>query len=66
MTGKTRVLVVDDEPAILRFLKPALEANDYERDQRRHGGRGAEAHRRRRRPTSSCSISACPTATART
>ena len=30
MTGKTRVLVVDDEPAILRFLKPALEANDYE------------------------------------
>jgi len=30
MTGKTRVLVVDDEPAILRFLKPALEANSYE------------------------------------
>jgi two-component system KDP operon response regulator KdpE len=30
MTGKTRVLVVDDEPAILRFLKPALEANGYE------------------------------------
>ena len=30
MSGKTRVLVVDDEPAILRFLKPALEANDYE------------------------------------
>ena len=30
MTGKTRVLVVDDEPAILRFLKPALEANNYE------------------------------------
>ena len=30
MTGKTRVLVVDDELAILRFLKPALEANDYE------------------------------------
>ena len=29
MTGKTRALVVDDEPAILRFLKPALEANDY-------------------------------------
>ena len=27
--AKTRVLVVDDEPAILRFLKPALEANDY-------------------------------------
>jgi two-component system KDP operon response regulator KdpE len=30
MSGKTRVLVVDDEPAILRFLKPALEANAYE------------------------------------
>ena len=29
MNGKTRALVVDDEPAILRFLKPALEANDY-------------------------------------
>ena len=30
MTGKIRILVVDDEPAILRFLKPALIANDYE------------------------------------
>ena len=30
MTGKTRVLVVDDEPAILRFLKPALEANGFD------------------------------------
>ena len=30
MTSKTRVLVVDDEPAILRFLKPTLEANGYE------------------------------------
>jgi two-component system KDP operon response regulator KdpE len=30
MTGKTRVLLVDDEAAILRFLKPALEANNYE------------------------------------
>ncbi len=30
MTVKTRILVVDDEPAILRFLKPALAANDYE------------------------------------
>ena len=29
MTGRTRVLVVDDEAAILRFLKPALEANAY-------------------------------------
>jgi two-component system, OmpR family, KDP operon response regulator KdpE len=30
MTGKTRVFVVDDEAAILRFLKPALEANSYQ------------------------------------
>lgn len=30
MTGRTRILVVDDEPAILRFLKPSLEANDFE------------------------------------
>jgi len=28
--SKPRVLVVDDEAAILRFLKPALEANGYE------------------------------------
>ncbi|MBS0534033.1 MAG: response regulator [Proteobacteria bacterium] len=30
MTAKTRVLVVDDEAAIMRFLKPALEANNYD------------------------------------
>jgi two-component system KDP operon response regulator KdpE len=30
MTGKTRVLLVDDEAAILRFLKPTLEANNYD------------------------------------
>jgi two-component system, OmpR family, KDP operon response regulator KdpE len=30
MSAKTRVLVVDDEPAIVRFLKPALAANNYE------------------------------------
>ncbi len=30
MNVRTRVLVVDDEAAILRFLKPALEANSYE------------------------------------
>jgi two-component system, OmpR family, KDP operon response regulator KdpE len=30
MTAKSRVLVVDDEPAILRFLRPALIANEYE------------------------------------
>jgi two-component system KDP operon response regulator KdpE len=30
MSAKIRVLVIDDEAAILRFLKPALEANNYE------------------------------------
>lgn len=30
MTNKIRALVVDDEAAILRFLRPALEANNYE------------------------------------
>jgi len=30
MTAKLRVLVIDDEAAILRFLKPVLEANSYE------------------------------------
>jgi two-component system, OmpR family, KDP operon response regulator KdpE len=30
MTGKIRVLLVDDEAAILRFLKPVLEAQKYE------------------------------------
>lgn len=30
MTSRIRALVVDDEPAILRFLKPVLEANNYE------------------------------------
>ncbi len=30
MSGLTRVLVVDDEPATHRFLTPALVANDYE------------------------------------
>jgi two-component system, OmpR family, KDP operon response regulator KdpE len=30
MSTATRVLVVDDEPAIHRFLRPALAANDYD------------------------------------
>src|SRR4051794_16115028 len=30
MSSKIRVLIVDDEAAILRFLKPVLEANNYE------------------------------------
>ena len=43
MSAKTSVLVVDDEAAILRFLKPALEANDYEMDS---AGTAAEAVKR--------------------
>lgn len=30
MSSRLSVLVVDDEPAILRFLKPALAANAYD------------------------------------
>lgn len=30
MSARLRVLVVDDEAAILRFLRPALEANGYD------------------------------------
>jgi two-component system KDP operon response regulator KdpE len=30
MTHNRRVLLVDDEAAIVRFLRPALEANDFE------------------------------------
>src|SRR6187549_2192186 len=30
MTSRVRALVVDDEPAILRMLKPVLEANNYQ------------------------------------
>jgi two-component system KDP operon response regulator KdpE len=30
MSAKIRVLVIDDEAPILRFLKPAIEANNYE------------------------------------
>ena len=41
MTG-SRVLVIDDEPQILRFLRPALEASGYEV---LHAGSGREALR---------------------
>jgi two-component system KDP operon response regulator KdpE len=30
MTKSRRILLVDDEAAIIRFLRPALEANDFE------------------------------------
>jgi two-component system KDP operon response regulator KdpE len=43
MSNKIRAFVVDDEAAILRFLKPALEANNYEM---MSAGTVAEATRR--------------------
>ena len=66
MRTKTQVLVVDDEAAILRFLKPALEANDYEMTS---AGSVAEATKRIAAEfarISYCSISVCRTATVRT
>lgn len=37
MTDKRRILIVDDEPQILRFLKPALIAGGYEVAQAMNG-----------------------------
>lgn len=42
MTARPRILVVDDEPQIRRFLRPALEASGYEVTQ---AANGAEALR---------------------
>ena len=59
----TRVLVVDDEPQILRALAINLRARGYEVGT---AGTGAEALDGRRPPARSwsCSTSACPTWTA--
>jgi two-component system, OmpR family, KDP operon response regulator KdpE len=43
MSSKIRVLVVDDEPAILRFLRPALVASNYDVEA---AGTAAEATKR--------------------
>jgi two-component system, OmpR family, KDP operon response regulator KdpE len=43
MSSRIRVLVVDDEPAILRFLRPALVASNYEVEA---AGTAAEATKR--------------------
>ena len=66
MTHPTRVLVIDDEPAIHRFLKAGPRGERLRGHQRRHRRRGLEAHRRAMHPTWSCSTSACLTWTART
>ena len=47
MTAKFRVLVIDDEAAILRFLKPALEANSYDMSSAGTVAEGSQMHRRR-------------------
>ena len=60
-----RVLVVDDEPQILRFLQPALEASGYAVLHAGNRARGAAGWPPMQRPTSSSSTSACPIWTAR-
>ena len=59
----TRVLVVDDEPQILRALRINLKARGYEVDV---AGDGEEALRlaAQQPPTWSCSTSGCRTSTA--
>jgi two-component system KDP operon response regulator KdpE len=54
---KPRILVIDDEPQIHRFLGPALDAAGYEPVRADTGGAGLSAIANR--PTS-----ACPTSTA--
>ena len=56
----TRVLVVDDDPAIQRTLAIGLRARGYEVLPAGADGRTAAAAARRR-PTWCCSTSACPT-----
>ena len=60
----TRVLVVDDEPQILRALRINLQRPPVRRGHRRRRRRRAARRRRATTPTWSCSTSACPTSTA--
>ena len=50
----TRVLVVDDDPAVRSAVSRALRV-DYDVDEAERRRRGARPARRRRRPTRSCS-----------
>ena len=62
--GIARILVVDDEPQIRKFLRISLTAHGYRGDR---GGARRGRHRQMRdraAPTSSSSISACRTSTA--
>ena len=56
-----RVLVVDDEPQIVRGLKIMLRRRRLRGRVGRDQGAGARAARRRVRRTRWCSISCCPT-----
>ena len=60
----TRVLIVDDEPQILRALRINLQRPPLRRRHRRRRRRGPARRRGRSTPTWSCSTSACPTSTA--
>ena len=62
----TRVLVVDDEPQILRALRINLRARGYDVAGRRRRRRPRCRPPPPTRPTWSCSTSACPTSTAST
>ena len=59
----SRVLVVDDEPQILRALSINLRARGYEVHHRRHRQPTRWPRPRRTHPTSSSSTSGCPTST---
>ena len=56
--------MVDDEPQIVRGLKVILRTDGYEVETAATPGGGERRARRAARPTSSCSISSCPTAAA--
>ena len=64
MTGP-RVLVVDDEPQIQRFLTVALTAAGFQVQTSRNRRPGLASGRRPARPILSFSTSACPIGTAR-
>ena len=57
-----RVLVVDDEPQIVRGLKIVLRSAGYTVEARPRPRRRRWTRSRCGRPTRSCSISCCPTA----
>ena len=59
----TRVLVVDDEPQILRALSINLRARGYDVDLAETARAGPAAGRRATTPTSSSSTWACPGST---